>query len=628
MWPRKTYIDICDRPSIAQNRQDSIQRALSPKSGEAPIDDYAKLKGPSLLKKTLGLQRHRHGLHVGTTSIFEPILTRLTPMSDAKDSQDTEFFRHVSEHETYNMRPDEGTAYYEDENEDLDAIEATVSPHGKALINLYFRIVHPSFPILHKKVFLEKYERTHREFSPPLLAAVYILALNYWSYSTELTRFKRPDVSALESLALRSLNYVIHRPKISTVEAGLLMLQRPDGDTWPLTAQMVAVGQDLGLHLDCSNWRIPGWERGLRKRLAWALYMQDTWASLIHGRPSHILNSNWGVRRLTEKDFPENAADEDDEEGSTEVEKGRLLFCHMVSLAEILSSILQNLYSIRAEQEIENATSDATRSVLAKAKPLQIKLREWYAQLPESLSMEDVKVRKLSSTGYLHLAYFALEITLHRRVVRTLSACNDPHLVDICRTAAKARLISAMGFTNRLRPEHLQSFWYFASKFNFALIGVFQSLLCATAQNKEEASFYISRLDEYRWTLRVSSKSAEFLEQSIVIIDRSAKDLRKICLEDSRYTQRDETIDAVGNAYSESSIDPNGDNDYEPLQDIQLTEEMMETLSAQYSNEAFDIPHDFSPTQNTDSSTWQWHDNEYMKSSSHIAAGRDLYESV
>jgi len=151
--------------------------------------------------------------------------------------------------------PDEGTAHYQDENDDLDSIEAIVSPNGKALINLYFRIVRPSFPILHKKVDLEKYERNHREFSPAILAAVYILALNYWSYSAELTNFRRPDVAALEVLGLKPLSYVIHRPKISIVEAaGLLLLQEPDGDSWPLTAQMVALGQDLGLHLDCSTW--------------------------------------------------------------------------------------------------------------------------------------------------------------------------------------------------------------------------------------------------------------------------------------------------------------------------------------------------------------------------------------
>jgi hypothetical protein len=82
--------------------------------------------------------------------------------------------RKVSDRDLFLMRPDEGTQNHDEEIEDLDAIESLVAPHGPALINLYFRIVHPSFPILHKRVYLEKYNRTYREFSPPLLAAVYV----------------------------------------------------------------------------------------------------------------------------------------------------------------------------------------------------------------------------------------------------------------------------------------------------------------------------------------------------------------------------------------------------------------------------------------------------------------------
>ena len=89
------------------------------------------------------------------------------------------------------------------------------------------------------------------------------------------------------------------------------------------------------------------------------------------------------------------------------------------------------------------------------------------------------------------------------------------------RNAAKTRLISAMDFVNRLRPEHLQSFWYFASKINFTLIGTFGSLLWATAPAQEEADFYKTRLREYRWTLSVSSKRAEFLDYAVSMLDAS-----------------------------------------------------------------------------------------------------------
>jgi len=147
-------------------------------------------------------------------------------------------------------------------------------------------------------------------------------------------------------------------------------------------------------------------------------------------------------------------------------------------------------------------------------------------------------------TGFLHLAYFATEITLHRRIVQSLNnpisssttpssttqsfTPPDPYLLYICRSAAKTRLISAMDFVNRLRPEHLRSFWYFPSKTNFTLIGTFGGLLWATAPAKEEAEFYRLRLREYRWTLSVSAERAGFLSYAVAMLDTSRDMLKNL----------------------------------------------------------------------------------------------------
>ncbi|KAG0637311.1 hypothetical protein HOY80DRAFT_1052048 [Tuber brumale] len=496
--------------------------------GNMPVDDYASLRGPSLLKTTLGLQGHRHSQLIGPTSEYESCLIDLCPF-DQKDeymlSSAGGSFRRASDEITFLMFPDHPTQNHGEIFDDLDAIERIVAPHGQSLISLYFRIVHPSFPILHKKVFLEKYSRTHREFSPPLLAAVYILALHWWSYDRDLSPQKKPDVAALEKLASKTIADVMHRPKLAAVQAGLLLLQRHSdlkGGSWALTCQLVAVGQELGLHLNCEGWKIPPWERGLRKRLAWGLFMQDKWGALTHGRPSHITRSNWAVPAVTAEDFPENAADEDDEEGSSEVEKGRMLFEQMINLSGIMADVLETFFTLEAQQSL--AGRGGTNRVLEKAKPIQIRLKEWFSKLPECLRMDATKVRKLSSNGYLHLAYFATEITLHRQILRSLSppTNTESYIHHICRSAAKTRLISAMDFVNRLKPEHLQSFWYFASKVNFALIGTFGSLLWATSPNTQEAEFYKARLSEYRWTLRVSSRGAEFMEYAVGVLDASA----------------------------------------------------------------------------------------------------------
>ena len=76
-----------------------------------------------------------------------------------------------------------------------------------------------------------------------------------------------------------------------------------------------------------------------------------------------------------------------------------------------------------------------------------------------------------------------------------------------------------MDFVNRLRVEHLNSFWYWASANNFALIATFGNLLRATAPAQEEASFYESRLREFRWALSVSSKRAEWITSAVRMLD-------------------------------------------------------------------------------------------------------------
>jgi hypothetical protein len=120
--------------------------------------------------------------------------------------------------------------------------------------------------------------------------------------------------------------------------------------------------------------------------------------SLVHGRPSHITKADWDVVSLQEDDFPESAADEDDEDGSAEVEKGTL-FCEMIKLTEILSLVLSNFYTLTAEREFEERAQEGIRFLLEKAKPIQLSLRQWHSELPASLKMESIVMRKLSSTG-------------------------------------------------------------------------------------------------------------------------------------------------------------------------------------------------------------------------------------
>lgn len=390
----------------------------------------------------------------------------------------------------------------------LDSIEALVRPHGPALVSLYFRIVHPSYPILHKGVFFEKYQRSYREFSPPLLAAVYALAIDWWEYDLALASRKKPPVDQLVEIATQTLTWAMTRPKLSAVQAGLLLLQRSGGDSWVLTSQMVALSEDLGLHADCSPWDIPDWEKGVRRRLTWAVFMQDKWGALIHGRPSHVSAHHWQAAPLQLSDFPESAADEDDAEVSAEVEKGRHLFMRLAQLTEIMSDALSILYTPCRVTFQRNETPDVVVGLLEQVKPIALRLKHWASTLPPDLGMDNVKARKLCSNGYLHLSYYATEIMIHRHIIRGLTPEHPEHIQTICRDAAQTRLEHAMAFVEKLRPEHLQSFWWFAAPKSLALIGMFAALLSATSVSSAEAAVFKQKLDDFHWSLKVRSKGS------------------------------------------------------------------------------------------------------------------------
>ncbi|KAI9150782.1 Fungal specific transcription factor [Paramyrothecium foliicola] len=500
------------------------------------IEDYDVLPMPSLLKTNLGLQQHRYIRYIGPSDELDSNLLALRPIDERQEAHfsDGTSCRRVSRNTHFALVPYSRTQVRTQEIQDLDAIEGIVRPHGKSLVNLYFKIIHPCFPILDKKTFMEKYARTHREFSAPCLAGVYMLASKWWHYDRELSSQKKTDVRALERIARASLQSVIHRPKLSTIQGGLLLLQYQwsDDGAWALSAQMVAVAQELGIDTNCAKWTIPAWEKGLRRRLGWAIYMMDKWMALCRGRPSHIVDDDWTPEALSEEDLSDSqdeTEDDDTIEGSTDAIFGGVAFEWMISLTHIVSEILKKFYSRKALAD----TPSSIRTVLEMIKPVQVKLREWHRDLPSSLQLNTTAARRLSSNASLHLSYYAAEIALHRVILSSLlrRPC-DPYIVQICRGAAKERVTSAVDLVTSLKPQHLQAFWYFPSGYCLVTIGTFTALLFITSQSMAEAEFYRKTLDDYRWLLRVTSRATEYMDFAVQRLDRSLSHIHELTSED------------------------------------------------------------------------------------------------
>ncbi|EGV62214.1 Fungal specific transcription factor [Yamadazyma tenuis] len=550
--PKEEYSGSGPSPIVAPN---------VPIRDVAPVQDYSSMNN-SLLKKTLSLQFPRSSFYIGPSSFIYDI-NLLNLVIDAQNKQrglpvnsgrieqinlnDAISLRKVSADAQFVLKDDQSPQSYQTMSNDVDSIEKFVAPHGQILIDLYFRIVHPSYPILHKKVFLEKYSRTHREFSAPLLAAVYVLAIQWWDYDPSLNRFPKPNVEMILKIGLNNyLLEIMKRPKLSAVQAGLLLLQckhivrvsknnQENNNTqqasqtlndlgysdWVLCSQVIALAEELGLGLDCTDWKLPKWERGLRKRLAWAVFMEDKWLSLKNARPSHINSMNWVVTLLLEEDFPEKHGDGDLKEGSSDIDNGKKIFIALIELSQILSEILDSFYSMKAMNELK----DDIAEILKLAKPIQLGLRNWYHSLPIELQMSSVQTRKLCSNGYLQLAYFATELTLHRKIITAIHNQNlagkvpPKEMVAVCRQAAKTRLLAAIDFVRDLKPEHIHSFWHSSAASNFTLIGTFASILFASAPTKEESIFFRDQIFNYRWILKISSKGFDQVGDALSQLD-------------------------------------------------------------------------------------------------------------
>lgn len=381
------------------------------------------------------------------------------------------------------------------------------------LTRSFFEVVHPIFPILDQAAFRTSYER--RSVEPLLLAAICVVS-GAWLLTTHRISAEF-NLSSTEAILREHLRESTDRPSITTLQAGLLLIQCPNHTSRHLSSQLISFAFELGLHQDCSDWKIDTQEKSSRKRLAWALYAQDKWTALLHGRPAQLTEANWMVKDLFEDDF--DIARADDQSNSIR-RHGARLFVQMLVLSQILVEILGTFYTLSAEAEVHASAHNGLRVILARAKPIQIKLKDWFSSLPAELKMDAQDESQAAYNGILHLAYFATEIALHRCIIRaSVEPGTDSYVAHICRSAAKTRLISAMDFVNRLRPSHFKCSWPLASVSNFGLIGSFGVLLRATAPTKEEASFYRARLEEYRWTLTVNSRTATFLDSAIHLLD-------------------------------------------------------------------------------------------------------------
>lgn len=236
-----------------------------------------------------------------------------------------------------------------------EKIEAFVAPHTDVLVRLYFNFIHPAFPVLSKNRFLREHCQNRLRIPASLRGLIYGLACPFWDRDKTLRSFPSLDQGEIFEHAHTALNRELDSPKLSTLQSCLLILhENPPltGTTesprnWTLACQATSCAQSLGLHSDPSLWDIPDWEKRLRKKLWWAAFVTDKFASLGYGSPSHIPRESFNTGDLTLEDILCGEDVTSSSHGYTLLERDRspnqasaLNFLETVRLAKQLSVLL------------------------------------------------------------------------------------------------------------------------------------------------------------------------------------------------------------------------------------------------------------------------------------------------
>lgn len=178
------------------------------------------------------------------------------------------------------------------------------------------------------------------------------------------------------SILLHVLDNEYRQPRLQTLQLEIFNLAgrpiiNPGGNHLGICRAVGAV-QLLGLHRDSSNWKLPKWERSLRKRIWWALYVHDKWNSYTYGRPVNIEGERSNIPPLT---F------EDDDWGKTRPpDKVGEISC-FIALCR-LSVILENLLPLLLDRDGQPRPHSLDRSLLRHSAK---ELDTVYRDLPEDL---------------------------------------------------------------------------------------------------------------------------------------------------------------------------------------------------------------------------------------------------
>ncbi|KAK6396591.1 hypothetical protein LTR65_008489 [Meristemomyces frigidus] len=275
--------------------------------------------------------------------------------------------------------------------------------------------------------------------------------------------------------------------------------------------QLTGVCFDAGLNVDPSKWDLFQSDRSRRKRLWWALYIHDKWSALGLGRPSYIHDDDCNVPLLSTDDIAISTVG-----GDPLPPTSARMFVAMAALTQILSMLLSHFYTLRA---VNNLAQASVEDMSELGRYFEQLLSGFYTEhiLPLTTVNDTLldptglyrerrcgPCLKLTLIGTLFLSYHTVELVLYRALLRSMA---PPACISIqFRTRAKHAVHSISQLLENLQVTRLRAFWWLPiSRINFAIAGGFMFSMLLSSISAEDVDYWSAEITRYRRLLDMQS---------------------------------------------------------------------------------------------------------------------------
>ncbi|KAF4466039.1 hypothetical protein FALBO_7111 [Fusarium albosuccineum] len=275
------------------------------------------------------------------------------------------------------------------------------------LVYEFFKLVHPTFPVLNRRSFTQLYRQG--KISPIVLQTVFLLGVTVCGDDLLREAGFNDRVTARRTHYLRAKTlYDIDYETDRTDLASALMLlsfwwNSPDDqkDSWYWLGCATSYAQSLGMHRSSTYSVLDQETRSLWKRIWWSVFIRDRHTAACFGRPCRVRDEDCDVEPMTEEDL---TFDQGFDETLVPTQKDYHVsyILEMAKLSEILGDIIIGEFSPRRPALERYDTED-----------IEQRLEQWESQLPEYL-------RQLPPDESLGASYWASMLQIAHQNYRIL----------------------------------------------------------------------------------------------------------------------------------------------------------------------------------------------------------------